>query len=529
MLRHFRLAKVIFQAAMPYFAVFWGLAASLKGDEQRPAPLAERPVLTIFVSSQDRIRQACETIFESVDRPDLATSINERLTGFRDLAGIEPTKPAGIMTVWDDEKPREIVFIPKTEIEELLKTATFGVVGYHQVTPDHYEIERPGSPYHVLVQKDYALFADSEATIRALRVSPLKLTQGLRDRYDAALKADLLQIPQPIKTHWIADLRQQIEPWLQPMDDEDEEQAAIRKSAGKLVLDFIEHLVLDTKSFTAGCRIDPENRHIIFELSIESVPKSRLSAVLRQLKAVRSEYSTLVQSDVAAGLAFDLPLAGIWEQLRKNPGDEEAKPSRLEIGLQLVGSKAGELSLITAFHGPDVEGMNASIPRWLERLESAGHLADLRESFDIHEGVVLHSLMPHELPTWITHWTGNNIEIIVGQATRTIWLGIGQPAPLVERLCNAIDLVAAAPENQRGAAAVKGRLSAKVLPQFLVTDILNSDPDAAEQEFSKGEDGLSLSLEPFPEGLKLKVELEEGFVRLIGRGWVKQIEESQAR
>ena len=518
-----------FVQAVLFCALLVSMVCTPCAADENPQRQAERPYLTLFISSHDRILQACETVFESIDRPDLAQSIGERLTGYRDFAGIERTKPAGIMTTWDDEKPLDVVFVPKTEIEELLKTATFGVVGFHEVSPDHYEIERPGSPYHVLIQKDYAFFADSVSTIRALRVSPLQLTQGLRDKYDMALKADLLQIPQATKSRWIEEIRRHLEPWLQPQDYEDAEQANLIKNMGKLALEVIERIILDTKSVTIGGRLDPKSRHISVELSIESVSRSRLAAIINQLKSYRSEYAALVQPDVAAGLAFNLPLGGVLDQLQGNKGKPESNHSRMEVGLQLVGAKVGDLSLIAALHGPDVEGMNEAIPRWLGKLERAGQVADLRENFEIHNGVVLHSLIPHELPASVAQWTGSEIEVIVGQAANTVWLGIGQAPPLLERLCEAIDLVADMPENQVAGPVVKGQFRAKALPDLLATDLLNSDSEAARKEFSRGDDGFNLTLEPFPDGLKLRVEFEEGFVRLIGRGWVQQMEESQTR
>ena len=54
---------------------------SVYADETGLKAVAEKPYLTIFAASIDRLRSAYESIFDSVDRPELADSLNDRLKG----------------------------------------------------------------------------------------------------------------------------------------------------------------------------------------------------------------------------------------------------------------------------------------------------------------------------------------------------------------------------------------------------------------------------------------------------------------
>ena len=497
-------------------------------DDGRPKSVPEKPYLTIFAASIDRLRSASETVFDSAGRPDLANTLNDRLKSYRDLAGIERTKPLGVMTTWDDDSPAEIVFVPTDGIGELLKTATFDVLGFHAVSDDHYEIERPGSPYHVIIKKDYAFFADRVSSIRGLRVTPNLLTQGLRDRYDLVVNYDLRQIPQPTKSRFTAGVRRQIEPWLQPHDDEAEESANFRKALGQLVLDLIERVVLDTRSLTFGGRIDPKTHHLSLEVVIESISKSQMANSLNRLTTHRSEFSSMIQPDVPAGLALNLPIGGLVEKIVGSKDGATKKASGLEAGLQFAGSSAGDLSLIAALNGPDAADLNDAIPHLILKLEKSGHFIKVNENFDIHHGVAFHSLTPRELPTAITQWTGSNVEIIVGQGKQTIWIGIGQPAPLLDRLMEAINRVDETPSTKTTGSLVRARIQARTFPELVSTDLLVPDAETAREIFSHGDDGFSLTVEPVPDGLKLRLDFEEGFIRLIGRGWINQIEASKA-
>ena len=504
-------------------------ASSLCAADPMPQPLAERPYFTLFAASIDRLLAACDVVFSSVERPDLFESMKDRLKRYRDFAGIEKTKPFGMLSTWDDVAPANVVFLPVNEINQLLKAATFDVVGFHQVSPDRYEIERPGSPYQVLVQKDYSFFADSVSTIRALRVTPDQLTRGLRDRYDLAVNLDLLQVPQPTKAKFVEGLRAQIEPWLQPQDDEASESANLRKSLGKLTLDLVERAAIDTKSLTIGVQLDPKSRLLSVEVVVEAVSKSRLATGLNSLASHRSDFSSLIQPNVPAGLALNLPLGGLVEQILGSTGDPPTKHSRLEAGLQLAGTGMGDLSLIAVLQGPDIAVLNDAIPQLIIKLEKSGQFSTVSENFDIHRGIVLHSLTPREMPSALTQWVGSDAEIVVGQGKQIVWMGIGQPSTLLDRLLEAIDLIDETSSTRTAGPLVRARFQARKLPELVASDLLipNADPSATREAFSQGDDGFSLTIEPIRDGLKLRMEAEEGFIRLIGRDWISQIDGSK--
>ena len=490
-----------------------------------PKPQAERPYLTMFAASLERLQSACGVIFESVQRPDLANSLSDRLSAYRDFAGIDRTKPLGMMSTWGPTATEDIIFVPVSEIQELLKTATFGVVGYHQVSSDHYEIERPGTPYQAFVRKDYVFLSDSLTTIRSLRVTPEQLTRRLRDQYDLVLNLDLLQIPQPTKSQFIVELRSQFEPWMQPQDDEAPESANFRKTIGQLVLNLVERVVLDTRTLTIGGRLDPEDRQFHLEVLVEAVSNSPMAIGLNRMPSHRSEFAPLLQSEAPAGVAFNLPVSGLAERiLGKSRDDPVSKASQLEAGLQLAGTGLGDLSLIAALRGSDAAELNEAIPRLITMLIESGRFSNVRENFDIYRGVVLHSMTPQKLPAAITQWIGADVEIIIGQDRQTVWIGMGHPEPLLDRLLDAIELVDQPVNHREKGPLVRARFQAQKLPIPVVSDLLLTDSEVAKQVFAAGKDGFNLSIVPIPDGLKLRVEFEEGFTKLIGQNWVRQLE-----
>ena len=103
---------------------------------------------------------------------------------------------------------------------------------------------------------------------------------------------------------------------------------------------------------------------------------------------------------------------------------------------------------------------------------------------------------------------------------------MGNPKPLLDRLLDAIDLMDEPQTSRPNAPLVRARFQAQKLPELVASDLIvpNSDAQIAREAFSKGQDGFQLTIEPITDGLKLRVEFEEGFTKLIGQSWIRQLE-----
>jgi hypothetical protein len=491
------------------------------GDE---APVATRPWASLWIASLGRVLAACDVVFEAADRAELADTLEDRLGDYRAFGGIDRKRPLGLMWTWDPLEPPAIVFLPIQQIDELMRTATFDVVGFHKVAEDRYEIERPGIPYHVLIRSEYALFGEEVAAMQALRVSPDQLTRELRDKYDAVLMLDLRQVPRASKELWIQSLRDQFDPWLQPQDDEPTETATLRRAIGSALLDLTKRLILDVRTITLGARLDATKRQISIELTLQGEPGSELAVALNHLVVKRSEFSALMNRDASAGLAINWPVQALGNDLLAKLGDQKLKGSRLDAGIQFVGGGPGEAAVIAGLRGPEATALNAAIPQLIVRLEKSGHFAAVTDNADIYRGVVMHSVVPREIPESLGRLVGSDVEVLIGQGTQTVWLAAGNPQTLPGRLQQAIDAVEDAPAAERTGSLVHGRLSAGKWP----TVVPSADVDAAKDEAARGDDGFSLTVEPVSDGLKIRFVAEEGILRLIGRDWARQVDEMNA-
>src|SRR5262249_38584 len=115
-----------------------------------------------------------------------------------------------------------------------------------------------------------------------------------------------------------------------------------------------EHAVMETRSATVGAKLDPETKHVRIEASIDAMPKSRFAEDLNQLAAFRTQFSSLINSDVPAGLAVSVPFEGIIDRVLGTKSSTPGSGARVQLGLQLAGTGVGDLTLITALQGPEI-------------------------------------------------------------------------------------------------------------------------------------------------------------------------------
>ncbi len=491
-----------------------------KSSPATPRKIPERPWATAWMSSLAKFMAACDVVYDSIERPDLADSLEDRMKGFNEFGGIDRTAPLGIMWSWDDvQDPPATIFLPVHQIDELMKTATFGVVGFHKVKENQFEIERPGAPYHVLVRSGYALLGEEVPAIHALREAPERLTRDLRDKYDAVLMIDQRQVPQDAKQAWIIEARKQFEPWLQKQDEEPIESATVRRALGKALLDAFERLIEDVQTVMIGVRIDRRTYQLQLDLTLTAEPGTTMAAELNRLVVRSSEFTALVNREASAGLAINWPLMLLGKELPAL-GGAAVSGGRLDLGIQMIGSDWADMTLIAGIRGPEATALNLAMPHLLTRMEKSADFTAVQRNVAKYRNVDLHQMVPTRVPDMLQSIVPPNINVLIGQGKQTVWLAAGPVETLTERLRAAVDAVEDAPAAEKTGTVMQARMSVGKWP----TVIPVVDPQDARDGFNDSKDGFSVKVQPIPNGLKIQFAAEEGLLRVIGRHWARQVD-----
>ncbi|MBC8116150.1 MAG: hypothetical protein H7062_17325, partial [Candidatus Saccharimonas sp.] len=147
---------------------------------------------------------------------------------------------------------------------------------------------------------------------------------------------------------------------------------------------------------------------------------------------------------------------------------------------------------------------------------------------DIYRGVVIHSVVPREVPQLLGQLTGPEVEILIGQGKQTIWFAAGNPETLPTRLQEAINSVEDAPATERANSLVNGRFAVGKWPTLGTPAKPEPAEDGTPKAVEDPGDAFRLTMEPVGDALKIRLVAEKGILKLIGRDWARQIDEINA-
>ncbi|HEX6987100.1 MAG TPA: hypothetical protein VF170_17105, partial [Planctomycetaceae bacterium] len=178
---------------------------------------------------------------------------------------------------------------------------------------------------------------------------------------------------------------------------------------------------------------------------------------------------------------------------------------------------------------PGAAGMESAVRELIERVRTARPEAadDFEVEYGVGEagGVTLHRLAGREVQEENQQLWGGAPALYVGFDQDAIWAAIGG-SRAVEALDEAITRVkeAGPAERNRPGAPFQLVITAN---RWVGLDPNAENLDLAREAFEEGDDALRIDFRPTENGGRLRVEAEEGFIRLLGLGVSKRYDESQ--
>jgi hypothetical protein len=219
------------------------------------------------------------------------------------------------------------------------------------------------------------------------------------------------------------------------------------------------------------------------------------------------------------------PVSAVIKALRGT-----AKQGLLDAMFQFVGEPSGAFVLVGGIHVADGEALAAAVTELLPRFKESERISAVRQNIVSHNGVAIHRLEFRETRPQDERLFGSQpAGVSIGVGADVLWLAVGGESATAE-LKRAID---------KGAEPVAG--DAANLPLQFVMNFSNwmnvFDPQHQEQgfasrareAFSAGGDSLRVEARPIADGLRLRLTVDEAFLRLIGGQIAAQIDAQQER
>lgn len=486
-----RLKQATFQYSLTVAFVMAAIAIcdSPSAVWSQELPPAGKPWFVLCISSIEQLHTNLDAALMAADRPELAEVLAAQLAQWRHLAGIDRSRPAGLVRFWPlspQGMGEEVLFLPTTHPEELLKTMTFGVVEYTRRSEEHYVIARPEIPYHVLIRHQVGWFGDRPATLWACSNEAADWTRLLVQQHDIGALWDLRQIPAAQRQATAETWRTALLPALQRRDHEPDEQYLWRRSWMEPLFELVPLAIQQTRRLLLRAKWDSDAHRLQVDFDLEAEPHSEWLHSLRQWRPRRSSWQKLLDEEEArsAGIVLGLPAVAKTD-LRQNFDGQ--------VAWQVFGELLSQRVCVVAWSdqalAPAVSGLE-SVP----------------------SSLVFEQVPVPDVPPWLRKWIGGNTQAWRVQDGRTVWWAFGPPDLAHQRLTAALHAV----HDPLAADHPPTLLSARIPCRMCVDAVPWLDSVWVAEQLAEAEDRVILTVSPSSNGLHVRLELPEGVLRVLG-------------
>jgi hypothetical protein len=518
-----------------------------------------KPLVTVSFAGYDRLRTDLEFIGKLSNNPQLAQGLEGMLkmaTQGQGLAGLDTKRPWGAVIQTDGQQRFSIYgFIPVTDLKQLLGVVrNVPVVKVTENPADGvYEIQTPGPTLFLQQKGGWAFITNSRPDLATMPADPQKLLQGLNEKYDLAVRASIKNVPPIYRQMFTAQLQAGAEIGMQPLPGESDEDFALRQGLAKRAIQQLNTMVNELDEVLLGWAIDSQAGTSYLDFQVTALPGSKTAAQFARGATATTNFA-----------GFDLPGAAVTGSFAGKLTDEdvaEAKnaianvrvtaqrelknqglsPDELKLASQLLSDllavvenktadagmvlllKPGALTL--AAGGTIADG--AKLEKALKQLAAEMQKRDpnlsqlLKLDAETYQGVRFHTLA---IPTnefndeVATKLFGPTLNVVLGVSDTSVYLSAGRDA--LSTLKQVIDQSKAQPGKQIPPARIS--LAATPIAKF-VAEVAQEDEAkqvaakvAAMLEQSAGKDHLVLTSKPVPNGTMVRLEAQEGLLKVVG-------------
>lgn len=533
------------------------------------------PVVTVSVASVDRIMDHIGYVFDDIERPEIMDLIGAGLANFRDLEGLDRTKPGGLMIFVSEglvPLPIPVGFLPVSDIGELGQT--FGTMGAQlKAVPgeeNRYElIPRRGPTSFVVLQGDYAFIGQNEESINRTFALPEEFAGPLANRYDICASANLRKTPKAVRDLVLMTIKNSAQASMQRRDDEPETVYNLRRSQAEGNLHFVENILRDGEELTLGFKIDQTAKNASLELVVKATPNSSFAKELKEGIAKPSYFAAAIDENVplsgSISAMMDKPgrktmldlfnlgeqesnrgLAGLDEDIAVEdiPGQqstqdlfnalrETIKEGHLDGFVQFFGEPGEKFVIIGGVKVMNAGAFGSGLSDVLEQASRTNGNMDVELGVDSYGDIVFHRLSTKIRVRSDKRMFGEESALYFGTDNQALWFCVGGDAA-IPTLRSAIDRVAAGDDTglRRGELA-PFQVIVNLTEWIQINQSDRETPGrfatlALEAFDADGSDIIRADARSLKNGFRVRVQVENGFLRLLGMAISRQIDSNQA-
>ena len=530
------------------------------------------PLVLINSASVQRLRNSAGFMFQTAQQQTKLDGLDPWMeTTLKDLKGIDRDKPFGMMLYLAPGligAPVGISYIPVTNLDEALTTLAYGS---GTITPVDGKSGRHVIAYgeqfkiRTLHRGGYVFLVGPDGSDDALDRNfpdPAKLTARLSSQYDIAVSLLIKSVPPGLKTLFVEFLKNQSQAEFQQKDGEPESSYRLRRANGESWLELVDKVVNQGEELTIGGRMDPEQRRAYIDFEIAGTSDSKLAKFFQDMAGKRTYFGNLIQNPATLTMSvswlLDAKQRGLFTQFFEVAKKEiaerankegvanvapiidpifkallaSAETGHIDGFVQIVGDEPGRYAMIGGTKLTASRSLPTQIndllqfvkdnPNGNETIPKLELAADAIDSHPVHRI----QLNPPDKPG--QKMFGESSHLYLYATPQAIWFAFGGDAAM-DALKEAVAQTALPQDPMQNRNRVPFQFVTHAKNWLTVaseeTPRQVSFNETARASFESENDALRLDVRPTDSGVRLRIEFQEGFIALMGRGISKGIDE----
>jgi len=163
-----------------------------------------RPVAVVSFSGYAELKRDLEYLGARSGNPDLASLLEQLLSRFtkrHGLAGVDQDRPwgASLSMTADGSRFPTLVFLPVSDMAKLVEALGAALGGTVDAGDDMYEIKSNAKIYYATRKGTWAYVSERKDVLKNLPSDPLLQLRGLYKQYDLALNVNLQNVPAALR------------------------------------------------------------------------------------------------------------------------------------------------------------------------------------------------------------------------------------------------------------------------------------------------------------------------------------------
>lgn len=511
----------------------------------------KKPAVVVSIASLDKVLGDVGYLTRAAGMPEAGGVVTLMAGPY--LQGLDTKRPAGLFLQFAGPQPTGVAFLPVKDLDQVLQSLENNNIEVEDGDGGLRKINLQ-RPIFLKEKGGWAFISDNDANLENLPADPSKLLAGLSDKYNLAVQLNVRSIPEELIDMAVSEMKNGFERNLENETDEDKK--ALQEKVGRKQIENFTRLLQESDQLTLGWGVDSKAGKVFLDFGLTAVADSRLAKQMDGYSKLTSTVGGIELADAAATMRFTIPLdeddieqvqetleaardqalKGIDEDSKLKDGDakevakdvvtaifdvliDTADEGKFDGGLA-VSLDPKAVHVVAGGFVADGEEIQDQLKELAKLAEESGDddvsLEDLKFNAAKHKGVDLHTFsvpVPDD-EEQAQQLFGKSLDVVVGTGEQSAYVALGKES--TDLLKKVLDDSASASQKT----VIPFSLNVSLAP--ILGFAASVDDDEMVKLLAKtiqeaaGKDHIRVTQRGVARGTSVRLEVEEGVLRLIG-------------